>query len=100
MSKVAPSIKKTERPPEDQRPFSFDRPLHAAAARFTAGISPVALMQAHTDWAQHLLFSPDKQAELAEKAARKWMRYFDYSGRASSDPDCKICIEPLAEVAL
>lgn len=31
------------------------------------------------------------------KAARKWTRYFDYCARASSDPDCKACIEPLAQ---
>ena len=43
--------------------LSFDRPLHAAIARLTAGLSPAALFQAYADWAQHLLFSPDKQIE-------------------------------------
>ncbi|MBI3672062.1 MAG: alpha/beta fold hydrolase [Rhizobiales bacterium] len=97
MPKAAPSSKRNARSPVDQRPFSFDRPLHAAAARFTAGISPVALMQAYTDWAQHFLFSPDKQAEIVEKAGQKWARYVDYCVRASSDPNCKACIEPLAQ---
>jgi len=97
MSKRPPSPRKTERPPKERRPFSFDRPLHAATARLTAGISPAALMQAYTDWAQHLLFSPDKQRELVEKAARKWTRYVDYSLRACADPNCEACIEPLPQ---
>ena len=54
--------------------LSFDRPLHAAVARLTGGISPAALSQAYTDWLQHLLFSPDKQLELVDKAASKWGR--------------------------
>lgn len=81
--------------PEDRRPFSVDRPLHAATAKMTAGISPLALMQAYTDWAQHLLFSPDKQRELVDKAARKWSRYLKYCIRACADPHCAVCIEPL-----
>ncbi len=28
-------------------PFSMDRPLHAAAAKLTAGVSPAALSQAY-----------------------------------------------------
>jgi len=97
MSKRPPSLRETERPPKERRPFSFDRPLHAATARLTAGISPAALMQAYTDWAQHLLLSPDKQAALVEKAMRKWTRYVDYSLRACADPSCEACIEPLPQ---
>lgn len=97
MSRRPPSLAKTATLPEEPRPFSFDRPLHAAMARLTAGISPAALMQAYTDWAQHLLFSPDKQAALVEKAVRKWSRYVDYCLRACADPDCKACIEPLPQ---
>ena len=97
MSKRTPSLTKAATFQEERRPFSFDRPLHAAMARLTAGISPAALMQAYTDWAQHLLFSPDKQAELVEKAARKWTRYVDYGVRACADPGCETCIEPLPQ---
>ncbi|MCT8971519.1 PHA/PHB synthase family protein [Microbaculum marinisediminis] len=86
-----------ESSPQALRPFSFDRPLHAATARLTAGISPAALMLAHVDWAQHLLRSPDKQAELLGKAVRKWIRYADYSLRACGDPDCPACIDPLPQ---
>src|SRR6516165_5982000 len=57
---------------------SLDRPLHAAVARFTLGISPAALSQAYIDWLQHVLFSPDKRFALAEMAARQWARYHEY----------------------
>ena len=97
MSKRPPSLIKAAQAPEEERRFSFDRPLHAATARLTAGISPAALVQAYTDWAQHLLMSPDKQVELAEKAARKWSRYLEYCPRASGDPHSQACIEPLPQ---
>lgn len=63
----------------------------------TAGVSPVALALAYTDWAQHLLMSPDKQVELVEKAAGKWRRYLEYCPRAWSDAHCEACIEPLPQ---
>ena len=78
---------------------SLDRPLHAAVARLTGGISPAALTQAYTDWFQHLLFSPDKQIELVGKTADKWARYLQYCIRACTDPTCPDCIEPLAQDA-
>jgi polyhydroxyalkanoate synthase len=78
---------------------SLDLPLHAATARLTGGISPVALTQAYTDWFQHLLFSPDKQIELVSKAADKWARYLQYCLRACTDPACPDCIEPLTQDA-
>src|SRR5574341_683789 len=53
-------------------PASLDRPLHAALARLTAGVSPAALGLAWADWVQHLLVSPDKQLELAGKAVQRW----------------------------
>lgn len=77
-----------------ERPhLSFDRPLHAATARLTAGLSPSALFQAYADWTQHLLFSPDKQLELAEEAVRDWIRFLEYCPRALIDPNCEACIE-------
>ena len=48
-------------------------------ARMISGVSPVALTQAHADWAQHFLLSPDEQIELLHKAARKWARFFPCS---------------------
>lgn len=80
-----------------QPAFSFDRPLHAAAARLTASTSPVALTLAYSDWAQHLLFSPDKQAELVEMAMRNVTHHLEYCARACRDPGCALCIEPLPQ---
>jgi polyhydroxyalkanoate synthase len=77
--------------------LSFDRPLHAALARFTGGVSPAALSQAHSDWLQHLVFSPDKQIELVEKTLSQWVRHLEYCPRACADPKCARCIEPLPQ---
>ena len=63
----------------------IDRSVHAATARFTVGLSPMALMGSYMDWAAHLAFAPGKQAQLAEKAYKKWMRLANYAGR-SADP--------------
>jgi len=76
---------------------SLDRPLHAAVARFTLGISPAALSQAYIDWLQHIVFSPDKQFALAEMAARQWARYLEYCRSACADPNCPDCVEPLPQ---
>jgi polyhydroxyalkanoate synthase len=79
------------------RAFSFDRPLHAALARLTAGISPAALGLAWIDWVQHLVFSPDKQLELAGEAAHNWWQLAQYCQRVCLDADCEACIEPQPE---
>jgi polyhydroxyalkanoate synthase subunit PhaC len=76
---------------------SLDRPLHAAVARFTLGISPAALAQAYIDWLQHILFSPDKQFALAEMVARQWARHLEYCRSACADPNCPHCVEPLPQ---
>lgn len=55
-----------------------DRALHAATARFTAGVSPAALAQAYLDWATHLAWAPGKRARLVDKAMRKAMRFGNY----------------------
>ena len=84
--------------PETSAPkASLDRPLHAAMARFTLGVSPAALSQAYIDWLQHILFSPDKQFALTELATRQWARYFEYCRSACTDPNCPDCIEPLPQ---
>ena len=74
-----------------------DRLAHAHAARATAGLSPVALTLAFTDWAMHLAAAPGKQAELARKAGRKWLRYLNFLGHAMRGADCPRCIEPLPQ---
>jgi len=74
-----------------------DRMAHAYAARATAGLSPAALALAFGDWAMHLAAAPGKQTELARKAARKWLRYVNYLGRAAQGSACPDCIEPLPQ---
>lgn len=81
----------------DRPPPSFDQPLHATLARLTGGLSPIALGLAFADWSQHLAMSPDKQIELARKAARKWARLIEYAPRACAAPDCPGCIQPLPQ---
>src|SRR5665647_1893313 len=64
---------------------SIDRSLHAAAARFTMGLSPAALAEAYSDWAFHLAFSPGKRLQLATKAARKSARFANYVWQCAVD---------------
>ena len=47
---------------DDECP-SADRAFHAALARFSAGISPIALLLAYTDWLSHLAVSPQRQLQ-------------------------------------
>ena len=75
-----------------------DRATHAAAARYTGGLSPMAIGGAFLDWASHLAFSPGKQLQLAQKAVRKAVRLANYAARASlpgANGEC--CIEPLPQ---
>ena len=75
-----------------------DRSVHAATARFTVGLSPMALMGSYMDWAAHLAFAPGKQAQLAEKAFKKWMRLANYAGRSLVHADGnEPCIQPLPQ---
>jgi poly[(R)-3-hydroxyalkanoate] polymerase subunit PhaC len=76
----------------------IDRSLHAAMARFTAGLAPMTLIGAYNDWAAHLAASPGKQLQLGEKAVRKWLRLANYAARcALSREPVEPCIEPLAQ---
>ncbi|MDP1909892.1 MAG: poly-beta-hydroxybutyrate polymerase N-terminal domain-containing protein, partial [Hyphomicrobium sp.] len=75
---------------------NIDRSLHAAAARFTMGLSPAALAEAYSDWAFHLAFSPGKRLQLATKAARKSARFANYAWRCAVDGG-ESCIEPLPQ---
>jgi polyhydroxyalkanoate synthase len=73
-----------------------DRSLHAALARFTAGLSSAALAQAYWDWATHLVHAPGKRMQLVEKAVRKAVRLVSYGchcAMGSTEP----CIEPLPQ---
>jgi polyhydroxyalkanoate synthase len=75
-----------------------DRSLHAAMARFTAGLSPAALAHAYWDWAAHLAFAPGKRMQLVDKAVRKAVRFTNHACRcAAGGTACEPCIEPLPQ---
>jgi poly[(R)-3-hydroxyalkanoate] polymerase subunit PhaC len=76
----------------------LDRAAHVAMARFTGGISPMALLGAFADWRQHLAASPGKQVHLYEKALRKSVRFALYAiACASGGGQASPCIEPLPQ---
>ena len=76
----------------------IDRSLHAAVARFTAGLSPAALAHAYLDWATHLTYSPGKRLQLVDKAARKAVRFANYASRcAVAGHKAPCCIAPLPQ---
>jgi polyhydroxyalkanoate synthase len=73
----------------------FDRMVHAWQGRFTASISPAALLMSFFDWGLHLANAPGKQVNLVEKAMRKWVRLALYLSRVCKGVDCPPCIQPL-----
>ncbi|MGE5105708.1 MAG: PHA/PHB synthase family protein [Betaproteobacteria bacterium] len=74
-----------------------DRSLHAATARFTGGLSPIALADAYLDWAAHLAFLPGKRYQLAEKAAKKAARLAGYAASRALASDTEPCIMALPQ---
>jgi polyhydroxyalkanoate synthase len=75
-----------------------DRSLHAGVARFTAGLSPAALMHAYLDWATHLAFAPGKRLQLVDKVIRKAVRFTNYTFRCAREQGpTECCIEPLQQ---
>ena len=76
---------------------TLDRAAGAAIAQMTAGLSPITILQAFSDWGHHLAFAPGKQLQLTAKAARKYVRLFDYAVRSAGDRDAAPAIEPLPQ---
>jgi polyhydroxyalkanoate synthase len=54
-----------------------DRAFHAALARFSGGISPIALLLAYTDWLSHLATSPQRELEISQAAVRDARRLLE-----------------------
>ncbi|WP_306664290.1 alpha/beta hydrolase [Sulfitobacter sp. CW3] len=76
----------------------MDKGLKAAQARFTGGISPIALAAAYSDWLLHLSSAPGKQLELLEKAGKKIWRFANHAARCAKNPNTPdTCITPLPQ---
>lgn len=77
---------------------ALDKGLKAATAKFTAGLSPIALAAAGSDWALHLAAAPGKRLHLLEKAARKSQKFASYAAFCAANPDStQTCITPLPQ---
>jgi len=74
-----------------------DRSVHAATARFTVGLSPIAFADAYLDWASHLAFLPGKRTQLVEKAIKKVIRFGRYAAQRAAGIDVEPCILPLQQ---
>ncbi len=75
----------------------MDRAWHASVGRMTAGVSPGALAASYFDWMTHLAFSVGKPAQLAQKAARKAIRFQNYAMRCGFAASDECCIAPLPQ---
>ena len=77
---------------------ALDRGLKATQAKFTGGLSPIALAAAYSDWALHLGSAPGKRMELVEKAIKKMWRFGNYTAMCAATPDAEeTCIDPLPQ---
>ncbi|WP_138934425.1 PHA/PHB synthase family protein [Roseovarius arcticus] len=77
---------------------ALDKGLKAAQAKFTGGLSPIALAACYSDWALHLSSSPGKQLQLVEKAGKKAWRFANYAASCAVNPDkAETCVEPLPQ---
>lgn len=77
---------------------ALDRMMNAAVGRFSFGLSPLSLSAAYFDWLSHLVSSPGKQLQLAQKAARKWLRLGLYVGQCvQGNTPSEPCIVPLPQ---
>ena len=65
--------------PELHRHAALDRSAMASLARFTAGLSPHAMIDAWSDWAMHLARAPGRQLELVERAQSNAMKLAHYT---------------------
>ncbi|HKJ95104.1 MAG TPA: alpha/beta fold hydrolase [Gammaproteobacteria bacterium] len=75
--------------------FTFtNREAHASIGRLTGGVSPIALLEAFSDWAWHLGISPGKQAWLAARMGENAARLAGMVAGAGSGEEQQPCVEP------
>ncbi|MET3334637.1 hypothetical protein ABIF61_003161 [Bradyrhizobium japonicum] len=71
-------------PPPVSEPYPLDRAFHAMLARFTGGISPLALSLAWLDWSSHLAAAPQRQMEISRNVLRDAGRLAEAAAHAAS----------------
>jgi len=74
-------------------PYPLDRAFHAMLARFTGGISPVALSLAWLDWSAHLAAAPERQMQMFRSGLRDTGRFLQAVAHATSQKPWSV-IEP------
>jgi polyhydroxyalkanoate synthase len=94
MKRMPPKIPPV--PARASAPEPMDLPLKLALARLANGISPASVNLAFSDWANHLLVSPSRQAELGHSALEKWLLWLQY-GQHAWQGDCRACVQPLPQ---
>lgn len=65
-------------------PYPLDRAFHAMLARFTGGISPLALSLAWLDWSSHLSAAPQRQMEISRNTLRDIGRLTEAAAHVTS----------------
>jgi len=73
--------------------YPLDRAFHAMLARFTGGISPVALSLAWLDWSAHLAAAPERQMQMFRSGLRDTGRFLQAVAHATSQKPWSV-IEP------
>ena len=82
--------------PAGEPPFlALDRSVHAAMSLFTAGLSPAALTQAFFDWYVHLVVSPGRRLELAQRAVDAAADSWTYGLRSALGLHAEPCAHAL-----
>jgi polyhydroxyalkanoate synthase len=90
-AKVAPAAVRVEQPAMATPFQTIDRMAHAGLARFTAGLSPAALLGAYFDWATNLLLAPGKQLDLARQAIEGVIGNVAFAAQCALTPKCDPC---------
>ncbi len=88
----APSVELSY--PESHQARSIDRSVRANMAPMTAGVSPVSVMLAWSDWASNFALSPGKQANLWQNAWSDVARLAQLSARSLAGEEPEPLIEP------
>lgn len=90
-AEIAASLEQQE--PQESVGYAdrLDRTLHAAAAKFTAGLSPLGLSQVYWAWALHLAAAPGKRMQLAHSALTRsadvWRQALTFNPQAGTTED-------------